>query len=122
MKISVQVKKNISVFSAAVRKKLFIVPVVKVFYFSKSFFVGGSLRIVGVPASYRIKSQKKLKMFGKKEAIEQMQKIQMELCILGFRIHRFNLPINNIEISHHVEKSGNKNQINKELKKSLTQI
>jgi hypothetical protein len=121
MKISVRVIQNLNVFSATVRKKLFIVPVIKVFYFSKSFFVGGSLRIIGVPASYRIQSQKKAKIFGKKEAIEQMQKIQMELSILGFRIHRFNLLINTIGISYHVNKFGNKSQINKELKKHLTQ-
>jgi hypothetical protein len=122
MKISVPAKQNFNVFRATVRKKLFIVSVIQVFYFSKNFFTRDPLRITGAPTFNRIKSQNKAKIFGRKKPIEQMQKIQIELSVFGSKVRRFNLLMNTEGCTNHVNKSGNKIRMYKVLKKSIIQI
>lgn len=122
MKISVLTKQNFNVFRATVRKKLFIVPVIQVFYFSKNLFVREPLRISGASTFNRIQSQNKAKIYGRKEPNEQIQKIQIEWSVLGIRVRRLNLLINTVGRAYHVNKSGNKIKMYKELKKSLIQI
>ena len=102
MKIFAELKQAVSVLSAPYKKELFVALVIQPFYFFKSYFKKGALRIVGALVSYRIKYESKGIVFGEKNYIKQMQTINTILSYLISKCQRNYILINKIRSTYQV--------------------
>ena len=119
MKIFAKLKQAVSALSAAYRKELFAVSVIQPFYFFKSCFQKGPLRI-GALVFYRIKYESKEIVFEKKNYIKQMQTIHTKLGHLILKCQRNYILIKNIGNTHQVNEILIEIQMYKKLKKSIS--